>query len=165
MLIKLYDAIWRHSTTIRLLFSSKLKWYLTYANTDHLSILVKYRAIGIESVLWWLMIWFLWGQRKPQFWPRPKYKSRSFQPLIQSSGVIHEMRLSIPLETGCYFANFHYSDVIMGVMASQFTSLTIVYPTVYSGADLIKENIKAPRHWPLSGEFTGDRWIPRTNGQ
>ena len=29
----------------------------------------------------------------------------------------------------------------------------------------IKENIKAPRHWPLYGEFTGDRWIPSTNGQ
>ena len=29
----------------------------------------------------------------------------------------------------------------------------------------IKENIKAPRHWPLCGEFTVDRWIPRTNGQ
>ena len=29
----------------------------------------------------------------------------------------------------------HYSDVIMGVMASQITSLTIVYSTVYSGAD------------------------------
>ena len=29
----------------------------------------------------------------------------------------------------------------------------------------IKENIKAPHHWPLYGEFTGDRQIPRTNGQ
>ena len=29
----------------------------------------------------------------------------------------------------------------------------------------IKENIKALRHWPLCGELTGDRWIPRTNGQ
>ena len=29
----------------------------------------------------------------------------------------------------------------------------------------IKENIKAPRHWPLCGEFTGDRRIPRTNSQ
>ena len=28
----------------------------------------------------------------------------------------------------------------------------------------IKEN-KAPRHWPSCGEFTGDRWIPRTKGQ
>ena len=26
----------------------------------------------------------------------------------------------------------------------------------------IKENPKAPRHWPLCGKFTGDRWIPRT---
>ena len=30
---------------------------------------------------------------------------------------------------------------------------------------LIKENNKAPRHWPLCGEFTGGRWITRTNGQ
>ena len=27
----------------------------------------------------------------------------------------------------------------------------------------IKANIKAPRYWPLCGEFTGDRWIPHTN--
>ena len=29
----------------------------------------------------------------------------------------------------------------------------------------IKANTKAPSHWLLCGEFTGDRWIPRTNGQ
>ena len=29
----------------------------------------------------------------------------------------------------------------------------------------IKENIKAPRHWPFWGESTGDRWIPLTKGQ
>ena len=29
----------------------------------------------------------------------------------------------------------------------------------------IIENIKAPRHWPLCREFTGDWWIPRTKGQ
>ena len=29
----------------------------------------------------------------------------------------------------------HYSDIIMGVMASEITSLMIVYSTVYSGAD------------------------------
>ena len=28
----------------------------------------------------------------------------------------------------------HYNDVIMGMMASQITTLTIVYSTVYSGA-------------------------------
>ena len=31
--------------------------------------------------------------------------------------------------------NIHYDDVIMSVMASQITSLIIVYSTVYSGAD------------------------------
>ena len=60
-------------------------------------------------------------------------------------------------------ATDHYDDVIMGAIASQITSQTIVYSTVYSDAG--KKNIKAPRHWPLCGEFTGDRWIPRTNGQ
>ena len=29
----------------------------------------------------------------------------------------------------------------------------------------IKENIKVLRHWPLWGEFIGDRWIPRTKAQ
>ena len=41
-----------------------------------------------------------------------------------------------------------------GTMASQITSLTIVYSTVIQAE--IKENIKAPRHWPLRGEFTGN---------
>ena len=58
---------------------------------------------------------------------------------------------------------FHNVDVIMSTVAAQITSRTIVYSTVYSGAD--QGNIKALRHWPLCGEFTGDRWIPLTNGQ
>ena len=62
----------------------------------------------------------------------------------------------------CYRLH-HYNDVIMCAMASQITSFTIIYSTVYAGAD--KKNIKAPRHWPLCEEFTGDRWIPRTKGQ
>ena len=38
----------------------------------------------------------------------------------------------------------HYNDVIMGVIASQITSLTIVYSTVYSGADQRKHQSSAP---------------------
>ena len=37
----------------------------------------------------------------------------------------------------------HYSDVIMGAMASQITSRTIVYSTVYSGADQRKRQSSA----------------------
>ena len=51
----------------------------------------------------------------------------------------------------------------MGAMASQITRLRIPYTTDIQAQ--IQENIKALRHWPLCGEFTGDRWIPRTNGQ
>ena len=57
----------------------------------------------------------------------------------------------------------HYGDVIMSTIAFQITSLTIVYSTVYSGADQRKHQNSASL--ALCGEFTGDRWIPRTNGQ
>ena len=57
----------------------------------------------------------------------------------------------------------HYSAIIMGAMTSQITSLTIVYSTVIQAQ--ITESTKAPRHRPLCGEFTGHRWIPRTNSQ
>ena len=58
---------------------------------------------------------------------------------------------------------FHYSDVIMGAMTSQITSVSSVYSTACSGGD--KKHIKAQSHWPLWGEFTLDRWIPPTEGQ
>ena len=40
-------------------------------------------------------------------------------------------------------------------MASQITSLTIVYRLFKAQ---IKEKIKASGHWPLWGEFTGEYW-------
>ena len=46
----------------------------------------------------------------------------------------------------------------MGAITYQITSLTVVYSTVYSSTD--QRNIKARRHWPLWGEFTGDWSIP-----
>ena len=53
----------------------------------------------------------------------------------------------------------HCGDVIMSAMASQITSRLFTQSFIQAQ---IKENIKAPRHWPLWGEFTGHRWIPRT---
>ena len=53
----------------------------------------------------------------------------------------------------------HHNDVIMGAMASQITSLTIVYSTVYSGADHRKLSLAFVR------EFAEYRRIPRTKGQ
>ena len=62
-------------------------------------------------------------------------------------------------------SSVHYDDVIMGTMASQITSLTIVYPTVYSGADQRKHqssaslafvrgihrgSVNSPHKWPVT---------------
>ena len=58
---------------------------------------------------------------------------------------------------------FHYIDVIMTTMASQITSLTAVYSTVYSDADQRKHQISASLAFVWG--FHRDRWIPRTKGQ
>ena len=69
--------------------------------------------------------------------------------------VANTTRQDLDLEqpTECSFY-LNYSDVIMGAMAFQITGVSIVYSTVFFQAQ-IQENIKAPRHWLLWGEFTG----------
>ena len=57
----------------------------------------------------------------------------------------------------------HYNDVVMGAIASQITSLTIVYSTVYSDADQRKHQSSASLAFVRG--IHRDRWIPRTNGQ
>ena len=58
---------------------------------------------------------------------------------------------------------YHYIDVIMTTMASQITSLAVVYSTVYSDADQRKHQSSASLAF-LWG-IHRDRWIPRTKGQ
>ena len=55
------------------------------------------------------------------------------------------------------FWMLHYNDVIMVMMASQITSLTIVYSTVYSGADQRKHQssaslafVRGIHRWPVN---------------
>ena len=58
----------------------------------------------------------------------------------------------------------HYIDVIMTViMASQITSLTVVYSTVYSDADQRKHQSSASLAFVWG--IHRDRWIPHTKGQ
>ena len=56
----------------------------------------------------------------------------------------------------------HYNDVIMSKVASHITSLTIVYSTVYSGADERKHQSSAPlafvwgiHRWPVDSPHKG----------
>ena len=57
----------------------------------------------------------------------------------------------------------HYSDVIMTMIASQITSLTVVYSTVYSDADQRKHQRSASLAFVWG--IHRDRWIPRTKCQ
>ena len=57
----------------------------------------------------------------------------------------------------------HYADVIMIEMASQITSLTVVYSIVHSGADQSKHQSSASLAFVWG--IHRDRWIPRTKGQ
>ena len=57
----------------------------------------------------------------------------------------------------------HYNDVIMTTVASQITSLTVVYSTVYSEADQRKHQSSASLAFVWG--IHRDRWIPRTKGQ
>ena len=50
---------------------------------------------------------------------------------------------------------YHYSELIMGAMAFQITSIMIVYSTVYSGADHRKHQsfaspVNSPHKWPVT---------------
>ena len=58
---------------------------------------------------------------------------------------------------------YHYADVIMGPIASQITSLMIVYSIVYSDADQRKHQSSASLAFVWG--IHRDRWIPRTKGQ
>ena len=57
----------------------------------------------------------------------------------------------------------HYDDVIMRGIASQSTSLMIVYSTVYSSADQRKHQSSASLAFVWG--IHRDRWIHRTKGQ
>ena len=63
---------------------------------------------------------------------------------------------------GYKLETFHYCDVIMGAMASQITSLTVVYSTVYSGTDQRKYQsspslafVRGIHRWPTNSPYKG----------
>ena len=57
----------------------------------------------------------------------------------------------------------HYDDVIMTTLASQITSLMVVYSTIYSDADQRKHQSSSSLAFVWG--IHRDRWIPRTKGQ
>ena len=91
------------------------------------------------------------------FYQYARYKDKT--PLLSA----HLCNRNFYARKESHYIEKYYDDVIMDTMASQIpASPLFTQPFIRVQ---IKENITAPRHWPLCGEFTGDRWIPRTNGQ
>ena len=94
--------------------------------------------------------------------------------------LLHKRQNVIHSQTACSLSQFgdhqlslssysmrvqHYGDVVMTTMASQITTLTIVYSTVYSGADQRKHQssaslafvqgihrgpVNSPHKWPVT---------------
>ena len=75
----------------------------------------------------------------------------------------------VGVTTSKYHSPFHYGDVIIGAIASQITSLTIVYSTVYSEADQRKHQssaslafvwrihrgpVNSPHKWPVTRKMS-----------
>ena len=73
-------------------------------------------------------------------------------------GLFVRVAKTIPFVTYFRLEVCHYIDVIMTTMASQITSLTVVYSIVYSGADQRKHQSSASL--PSVRGIHRDRWIP-----
>ena len=96
-----------------------------------------YTSHGLEIILWTLNKWI-----------------QSTLTILLSTCTYHCQWLS---EAGVLDLYLHYSEVIVGAMTSQITSLTIVYSTVYSGADQRKHQssaslafVRGIHQWPVN---------------
>ena len=108
--------------------------------------------------------WALWR-------PKPSLPPLFFQQLIEGNINVSKIYVSkrdptIPSWKAVkvlIIRSCHYNDVIMGAMHLKSpASRLFTQPFIQMQ---INDNIKAHRYWPLCREFTGDRWIPCTNGQ
>ena len=105
-----------------------------------------------------LLMWILWCHWIPTgtyiTWRTSILSQTHPRGLFGSFGY----RFGIWLSTSTYYyIYYHYSDVIMGAIASQITSLTIVYLTVYLGADQWKHQssaslafVRGIHRWPVN---------------
>ena len=76
--------------------------------------------------------------------------------------VLQECLLNMHITTQPLLTHKHYNDVMMSAMASQITSLTIVYSTVYSSADQRNHQSSASlafvwgiHRWPVNSPHKG----------
>ena len=86
-------------------------------------------------------------------WVKTTALSYVWDALLPSNATWHPLIRMWLITLASQWARWRLESPVSGLFTQMFNHVQI------------KENIKAPRHWPLCGEFTGDRWIPRTEGQ
>ena len=85
--------------------------------------------------------------------------------IVKRIAYQNTLRVRYDVDGGCCNNGNHYCDIIIGAMAAQITSPTIVYSTVYSGADQRKHQssaslafvrgihrgpVNSPHKWPVT---------------
>ena len=103
----------------------------------------------------WLMLYFL-------IYPRTIFRLRQGSFTLEFRTISYAFLTFVQILKA---SPIHYSDVIMGAIASLITSLTIVYSTVYSDADQRKHQssasqafvwgihrgpVNSPHKWPVT---------------
>ena len=110
-----------------------------------------------QPLIWWLN----WSG------PKPICLGANFGDLCHQNMIIFfkQMPSQCRAHNGSHIENIHNFDVITGAIASQITSLTIVYSTVYSDADqrihqssaslafvrgINRRPVNSPHKWPVT---------------
>ena len=92
------------------------------------------------ELLWQTLAYAYLTQNRPSLWLVSVRHFNKLSAPSQYFSVRNQTRISHNVP---YFIGSHNNDVIMSTMASHITSLTIVYSTVYSGADQRKHQSSA----------------------
>ena len=125
---------------------------LTMLSCDVSVMLCVWKSGAVDWVINIVCSWLIhyWGKHV-LYWYRDAYSSTRMIRFSQSGLLLWSL--------------YHYNDVIMSAMASQITCFTIVYPSVYSGADqrkhqsstslaLVREihrwPVNSPHKWPVT---------------
>ena len=136
--------------------------------------------LSLDYKTWLVIFWYYQLQQTysefiERWWCMPHSQETKFHKLLTSASKNASYQC-FPLFSTCYhrgtsyawrgwyFPHDHYNDVIMGTIASQTTSLTIVYSIVYSDADQRKHQscaslafvrginrgpVNSPHKWPV----------------
>ena len=96
---------------------------------------------------------------------RGQWDNEAFEKVLWFIQSGHKLHKIVSDAAAIALGYLHYNDVIMGAVASQITSLTSVYPTVYSGADqrklqrsaslafvrgIHRSPVNSPHKWPVT---------------